>query len=217
MKKNTSAEAQGTRTPVAMSCSRAHLAACRWKCAQSRPCDRTYLRPCLRRGARAVLVFNFTPHATHRRCCASPVGTVLVHMSSRADHADTGSLAIVQWTHTLVMKPMLLAARQQILRARWAEHHVILSPCGQNETSCDDLMEAASPLRENVTCSTPTGIARDLPAFANLRATFHGRKFSAPETVNVGAMRWCWNSCDGPYLHWYKLHGQTLSCASFGF
>ena len=113
------------------------------------------------------------------------------------------------------MKPMLLAARQQILRARWAEHHVILSPCGQNETSCDDLMEAASPLRENVTCSTPTGIARDLPAFANLRATFHGRKFSAPETVNVGAMRWCWNSCDGPYLHWYKLHGQTLSHVRF--
>ena len=63
MKKNTSAEAQGTRTPVAMSCSRAHLAACRWKCAQSRPCDRTYLRPCLRRGAGGVLVFNFTPHA----------------------------------------------------------------------------------------------------------------------------------------------------------
>ena len=39
--------------------------------------------------------------------------------------SSTAALAIVQWTHTLVMKPMMLRAREQILRSSFAEHHVV--------------------------------------------------------------------------------------------
>ena len=70
------------------------------------------------------------------------------------------SIAIVQWTHTLTMKPMLLAARQQIAPyAPRVEHHVVLSVCGRgkesNATACDDMLAKAHPLTENVTCVWP--------------------------------------------------------------
>jgi hypothetical protein len=81
--------------------------------------------------------------------------------------SSTAALAIVQWTHTLVMKPMLLRAREQILRSSFAEHHVVLSSCGQSEP-CSTLLKRAEPLVVNVTCSTAEEVARELPAFSNL-------------------------------------------------
>ena len=129
-----------------------------------------------------------------------------------------GSIAIVQWTHTLAMKPMLLAARSQISVAPWAEHHIVFSTCGNNNASrCNELLEGAAPLVENVTCATASDVARDVPAFADVRSTFHGKRFknAAPSTMAVGAYRWCWNGCDGPYVHWFKRIGQTLTHVRF--
>ena len=128
---------------------------------------------------------------------------------------DDSALAIVQWTHTLIMKPMLVAARQQIRRAPWAEHHVILSSCGDSVASCDNQLAAAAPLVENVTCVNASAIAHALPALDDLRSTFHGRKSNAPETIEIGLRRWCWNSCDGPYLFWYKSTGRSLTHVRF--
>jgi hypothetical protein len=124
--------------------------------------------------------------------------------------SSTAALAIVQWTHTLVMKPMLLRAREQILRSSFAEHHVVLSSCGQSEP-CSTLLKRAEPLVVNVTCSTAEEVARELPAFSNLRTVFDGRGHH----LNVGQSQWCWHSCDAPYLLWYSRIGRKLRHVQF--
>ena len=128
------------------------------------------------------------------------------------------SIAIVQWTHTLTMKPMLLAARRQIQRHPLAEHHVVLTGCGSNSTSgaCADLLARAAPLVENVTCNTPEEVAAEMPAFSSLADVFlHRGKFTKAHELTLGAWRWCWNSCDSPYLLWYARTGSKLSHVRF--
>ena len=117
--------------------------------------------------------------------------------------------AIIQWTHTLVMKPMLLAARQQIAPyAPRVEHHVVLSVCGRgkesNATACDDMLAKAHPLTENVTCVWPRGIIDELRAFR------HEQRLG-----KIGKYSWCWNGCDGPILSWYARVGQALKHLQF--
>jgi len=148
----------------------------------------------------------------------------------------TAPLAIVQWTHTLVMKPMLLLAREQILRSSFAEHHVVLSSCGDSEP-CSTLLQKAWPLVDNVTCTNATDVVNALPAFTELRSVFNHNYGGAPGTFNqtgwcqpnenqkrtgckthpleIGERGWCWHSCDAPYLLWYHLLGRTLHHVHF--
>lgn len=147
----------------------------------------------------------------------------------------TAPLAIVQWTHTLMMKPMLLHARQQILRSSFAEHHVVLSSCGDSEP-CSTLLQKARPLVDNVTCTNATDVVRALPAFSKLRLVFNGDYGGAPGTHNqtycalnenqkrtrckthpleIGERGWCWHSCDAPYLLWYSRIGSALQHVQF--
>ena len=141
--------------------------------------------------------------------------------------SGTAALAIVQWTHTLVMKPMLLRAREQILRSSFAEHHVVLSSCGKSK-SCSTLLKNAEPLVENVTCGTAEEVARELPAFSIIRKVFKGLYRGAPpmnssaeerkrmpHPLDVGQEGWCWHSCDAPYLLWYSRIGRTLQHVRF--
>ena len=152
----------------------------------------------------------------------------------------TAPLAIVQWTHTLVMKPMLLRAREQILRSSFAEHHVVLSSCGNSEP-CSTLLQKAKPLVENVTCTNAADVANALQAFSTVRRVFKGRynglDMDGPENgpappspasppsrappapgvhpLDVGQRGWCWHSCDAPYLLWYSRTGRTLQHVRF--
>ena len=128
--------------------------------------------------------------------------------------ADASTLAIVQWTHTLRMKPMLLAARRQILQHRpLAEHHVVLASCGLDSNPCADLLDAARPLTENVTCVTSSGIAAELGSFDAVNSVFHENKNH--HDYRTGTARWCWESCDGPYIHWYATTGHALKHVRF--
>ena len=150
--------------------------------------------------------------------------------------SDTAPLAIVQWTHTLVMKPMLLLAREQILRSSFAEHHVVLHSCGDSSESCSLLLQKVRPLVENVTCTNATDVANALPAFSTIRSIFKGRFHGSfmnyqlsldiqrsfghllpngMHPLDVGQVGWCWHSCDAPYLIWYSRIGRTLHHVQF--
>ena len=121
----------------------------------------------------------------------------------------TSRLAIVQWTHTLRMRPMLLAARRQILQRRQqAEHHVVLSSCGEAAPSCAELLTAARPLSENVTCATGDEVAASFEAFRSVADVYHNAGIHANWTI--GTRSWCWESCDAPYVHWYATVGHRL-------
>jgi len=150
--------------------------------------------------------------------------------------SDTAPLAIVQWTHTLVMKPMLLLAREQILRSSFAEHHVVLHSCGDSSESCASQLQKVRPLVENVTCTNATDVANALPAFSTIRSIFKGRFHGSfmnyqlsldiqrsfghllpngMHPLDVGQVGWCWHSCDAPYLLWYSRIGRTLHHVQF--
>jgi len=150
--------------------------------------------------------------------------------------SDTAPLAIVQWTHTLVMKPMLLLAREQILRSSFAEHHVVLHSCGDSSESCASQLQKVRPLVENVTCTNATDVANALPAFSTIRSIFKGRFHGSfmnyqlsldiqrsfghllpngMHPLDVGQVGWCWHSCDAPYLLWYSRIGRTLQHVRF--
>ena len=122
----------------------------------------------------------------------------------------------MQWTHTLKMKPMLLIARRQALQHPLLEHHVVLTTCGLFNSSCAALLAEAAPLVENVTCNTPTQVVASLPGFSSLERIFSSKsKFARPKELEVGATRWCWNSCDSPYLLWYARTGAHLKHVRF--
>ena len=149
------------------------------------------------------------------RVSHAPIGSV-----ARAPTPSASTLAIVQWTHTLQMKPMLLAARQQI-RAHQpaAEHHVVLVSCGSQSNNCSALLTAARPLKDNVTCLSSFELARELPAFEGVSTVFKG---NAPKSrrakevdYTVSSKWWCWNSCDGPYVLWYARTGHKLKHVRF--
>lgn len=129
--------------------------------------------------------------------------------------ANSGAIAIVQWSHTLRMKPMLNAARRQIAKVPWAEHHIVLHSCGVNSTGCSDLLAGLHPITENVTCAYPAEMATELPALSGLQSTFHGAQVSRAEQLEVGTVRWCWNACDASYIHWYKRIGIGLTHVRF--
>ena len=134
------------------------------------------------------------------------------------DESIPHRLAIVQWTHTSRMKPMLIAARNQIKDyAPIAEHHIVLFSCGDpNVTkSCKDLRDELQPLTENVSCSNAHDVASTLPAFRSIRHIFRGGKVTMSRELEVGRMRWCWNSCDGPYLLWYRNIGRMLTHVNY--
>jgi hypothetical protein len=135
----------------------------------------------------------------------------------RWEARDAKSIAIVQWTHTLKMKPMLLTARRQVMQQPHAEHHVVLSACGHpNATRCSELLAQAAPLVENVTCNTPAELVAELPAFSTLHSVFSSKSKSArPKELGINHPRWCWNSCDSPYLLWYKRTGVHLKHVRF--
>ena len=137
-----------------------------------------------------------------------------MYSRDRDEGIDASTLAIVQWTHTLRMKPMLLAARRQILQHRpLAEHHVVLASCGLDSNPCADLLDAARPLTENVTCVTSSGIAAELGSFDAVNSVFHENKNH--HDYRTGTARWCWESCDGPYIHWYATTGHALKHVRF--
>ena len=122
--------------------------------------------------------------------------------------ADGGALAVVQWTHTLRMRPMLLAARHQILQRRpQAEHHVILASCGGGSHNCTALRDGVWPLVENVTCVTAHNVADELPAYS---ASYANGRRTYDRDLKVGAPQWCWLQCDGPYVYWYATVGHKL-------
>ena len=127
----------------------------------------------------------------------------------------TGTIAVVQWTHTMKMKPMLLVARHQIARDPGFEHHIVLSSCGDGAVGCPALLDASAPLVENVTCSNASEVAKAIPAFSSLKQVFHGKKATIPSVLGVGMPRWCWNSCDSPYLYWYLRTGSMLTRVRF--
>ena len=127
----------------------------------------------------------------------------------------TGTIAVVQWTHTMKMKPMLLVARYQIARDPGFEHHIVLSSCGDGAPGCPALLAASAPLVENVTCSNASEVAAAIPGFSSLKQVFHGKKATIPSVLGVGMHRWCWNSCDSPYLHWYMRIGWMLTHVRF--
>ena len=124
------------------------------------------------------------------------------------DSPGPSKLAIIQWTHTLRNMPMLLTARRQIEQRAHAEHHVVLSACGPLEHNCSQLMKAAQPLIDNVTCVSSFEVASSFPAFKQVNAVFKANHIF--HNFSVGNENWCWNSCDGPYVYWYARIGQKL-------
>ena len=150
---------------------------------------------------------------TSVRVSHGPIGSV-----ARARTPSASTLAIVQWTHTLQMKPMLLAARQQI-RAHQpaAEHHVVLVSCGAQSNNCSALLAAAQPLKDNVTCLSSFELAGELAAFEGVSAVFKAAGSKRTQTFNytVNSKWWCWNSCDGPYVLWYARTGHKLKHVRF--
>ena len=167
---------------------------------------------------------------THKKSSQACVYTGIPHLIRCLSHqmlidvdhlAHDAPIAIVQWTHTLRMKPMLLVARRQVLQVPFAEHHVVLSSCGMSggqTATCEDLLAQAQPeLVENVTCHSAHAVAADIPAFLAVKEVLNGNTRGGPDgsSLDVGTPNWCWNSCDGPYLHWYNKTGHRLRHVHF--
>jgi hypothetical protein len=146
---------------------------------------------------------------------------------------STAQIAVVQWTHSLAMMPMILTARRQIRKSANAEHHLVLTSCGSGKeqpglsTRCAELLEQAKPLVENVTCHSSFELASMVPAFSSVKTVFKGNARGAPadfakhskdkgkHPLDIGEGSWCWNGCDGPYLLWYHTIGRGLRHVQF--